>query len=273
MREGAAPPPPDSNTYVAFRPAAFTGTGAMTGAGTDGFYQTLSDAIGAAPPGTEANPDVIVLVDDAPVSGPINLISGQYIRLTSPTDTISIKRNASGFGSLITVANGATLELGGNLVIDGNRDGDAPGGGDDISANAALITVNGTLTMGGSVKLRNNNNPSTNGGGVYVNSGGTFTMSGSAVISSNTATSTATYSGGGGVYSTGTTLNPSYFFKTGGTIYGGGGSGTNNASDGPVLYIKSGGSISSRSNTLAPTHIGVLTVDGTNSSIGGMFGT
>ncbi|GHV07498.1 hypothetical protein FACS189485_17940 [Spirochaetia bacterium] len=226
FKEGTPPPaptPPPSSTYVAFRPAAFTG------ARDDGYYISLSAAVIAATTGTNgndpANPDTIILIADDSINSTstITIPANKHIRLTS-SDPQTITRDGNGFGSLITVAATGSLELGGNLVIDGGA-ANTP----SLTATAALITVNGTLKMGGSVTLRNNNNTSGRivsaggvsitggpdatgsgagtglggygdysdyggyGGGVYVN-GGTFTMSGGS-ISGNHVTITFTLNG------------------------------------------------------------------------------
>ncbi|GHT52609.1 hypothetical protein FACS1894106_1690 [Spirochaetia bacterium] len=216
FKEGTPPPaptPPTGSPYVAFRPAAFTG------AGDDGYYTSLSAAVIAATTGTNgndpANPDVIILIADDSIGSTITIPVNKHIRLT-PSTPWTITRAANGFGgSLFTVADDGSLELGGDLVIDGGA-ANTP----SLTATAALITVNGTLKMGGSVTLRNNNNTSGSiannssasisggsdvtgsgggtgsggyGGGVYVN-GGTFTMSGGS-ISGNHVTITFTLNG------------------------------------------------------------------------------
>jgi hypothetical protein len=111
-----------------------------------------------------------------------------------------------GTGSLLSIGNGITLILDGNLTLAGTN-----------SNTASFVTVasGGTLIMNKGAKITGNNNryvssssSSGDGGGVYVN-GGTFTMSGGE-ISGNTAN----YYGGGVYVGSGT------FTMSGGEISG-----------------------------------------------------
>ncbi|GHV61111.1 hypothetical protein AGMMS49587_04400 [Spirochaetia bacterium] len=244
VHEGTAPPPP-SGTYVAYRPAGNGGAG--------DFYPTLAAAVNEAA-GTAANPDAIILINneniDNSITHPVITISGgKHIRLTSSTNK-AINRAASSFGSLITVDATASLELGGFLIIDG----DSTSG---CTATAALITVNGTLKLGGSVVLQYNYNSDQDGGGVYVD-GGTFTMSDNAKISNNytaykgggvfiETTSTFTMSGsaeisnneaasnGGGVSVYGDGDSPRFTMSDSAQIS------DNTATDGGGVYVYNGG--------------------------------
>ncbi|GHV60320.1 hypothetical protein AGMMS49587_01250 [Spirochaetia bacterium] len=169
---------------------------------TKTFFTTLQGAV-AASNGTAANPDTIILCEDIDIinATKVTIGSGQHVKLIAG-GTARINRGASNFGSLITVASGGSLELGGDLAltIDGKKDF-------PYTATAALITVQGTLIMSSNaVTLRDNNN-SGDGGGVYVG-GGTFTMSGGS-ITGNTAEF------GGGVFVTGSLAE---FTMSGGSI-------------------------------------------------------
>jgi hypothetical protein len=123
---------------------------------------------------------------------------------------ITFKGNSSNNSSLIVVDSG-TLILENGAVITGNK-GTAQYGGGVYLDNGGSFTMNGgvisdnkaqygggvllnggTLTIGGSAKIINNE-ATESGGGVSVGSGGSFTMTGEAVISGNTAKA------GGGVY-------------------------------------------------------------------------
>jgi hypothetical protein len=100
-----------------------------------------------------------------------------------------------GNGSITPSANGNIIFIGsGQTVI-----------AKDISLqgrnnNTSVIRVErgGTFRMEGNARVTENNNTSSNGGGVFVN-GGTFIMQDSATITRNTNNS-GSYGGGGGVY-------------------------------------------------------------------------
>ncbi|GHV02467.1 hypothetical protein FACS189485_02910 [Spirochaetia bacterium] len=217
-------PPATGGPYVAYRAAAI--------APDNGFYTSIQGAVGAATNGTEANPDTIILIANEDINSTthpvINILANKHIRLTSSTNK-AINRGAGVNGSLITVIATGSLELAGNLVIDGGA-ANTP----SLPATAALITVSGKLKMGGSVTLKDNNNAGGNGGGVAVN-GGTFEMSGGS-ITGNTATN------GGGVYVDGGYVDGGY---VGGTFTMSGTAAStkiigNQATNGGGVYVYNG---------------------------------
>jgi len=183
-------------------------------------------------------------------------------------------------GYLFLVTNGITLELGNNIILNGNGS-DLPviyveEGGAFIMNNGSTITGNfdsavssyGTFTMNGGTINGNkantmyllnaggvniyggtftmndgiirNNIANTTGGGVFID-GGTFIMNGG-TISGNKAI--GTFSNGGGVF---LTINGS-FIKTGGTI-----DDTNEADIGKVAYAAATNGNKYRETTAGPT--------------------
>ncbi|MDR2738270.1 MAG: hypothetical protein LBB68_00325 [Treponema sp.] len=198
-------------------------------------YTSLKAAIDAAPTGSAGSPDTIILLKnislpEAPLAPGYSIT--KHIRLiSSGMNTITRERSFIS-GSLFTVGSGASLTLEGSpnaLVVDGNYAASVP-----VSANAALITVDGgTLNMRDGVVLRNNRNTATNGGGVCVIDGGSFTLSGTAEITGNN-----TANNGGGVYVSGT---GSRFDMRGGTI-GGSGTAKNTAANGGGVLVSNGAS-------------------------------
>jgi parallel beta-helix repeat protein len=194
-------------------------------------YESLKDAIAAAPSGSASSPDEIILLKtiELPESGTTGYVIDKHIKLVSSSGTNAIERkNTFTNDSLFTVSSGASLTLDGSpnaLVIDG----------DNVSANAALITVDGgTLNMYDGVTLKNNKNTSAYyGGGVRITSGGSFIMNGG-TISGNTANSN-----GGGVYVSG---SGSRFEMQGGTIGGSGTGEKNTAVNGGGVMVSGGAS-------------------------------
>jgi hypothetical protein len=209
---------------------------------TGDVYGSLTNAINAAT-GTASAPDTITLLADVTITGTstVTIPREKHIKLIAGDTARTIRRGESGFGSLITVASGGSLELGGTvgLIIDGGSAATPP-----ITATEALIRVEGNLTMSdSSVTLKNNNNvtndtdPTTNGGGVCVFNGD-VTMNGGTITGNTAATD------GGGVYVFGSNAE---FIMSGGSIFwntadGGGGGvyvfGSN------AEFTMSGGSIS-----------------------------
>jgi hypothetical protein len=186
-------------------------------------YATLQEAIDAA-----AVTDTITLLKDVSMTsaaGTVTIPSGKTITLIAGTGGHTIRRGASGFGSLITVA--GSLELGGvnDLILDG-------GESNRYTATAALIIVSGTLSMSNTVTLKNNDNTSdVYGGGVMIDTGGTFTMNGG-TITGNTA------GAGGGVYTLST------FTMSGGNITGNAAQSGGGVVVGGGIFTMSGGTIS-----------------------------
>jgi hypothetical protein len=170
------------------------------------YYASLADAIAAAT-GTQANPAVILLMDDIDVSASIAVDNGKHIKIIpageSDGDTVTIKRGSGNTSRLFNVGGGASLTLAGNgsaqLVLDGESQ--------SPSENGSLVYVpGGSLVMEERVTLQNNV-VARDGGGVYIESG-TFTMNGG-LIQNNSAI------GGGGVY---VAQNGSVFNFLGGEI-------------------------------------------------------
>jgi hypothetical protein len=174
-------------------------------------YTSLVAAI-AASTGTAESPTVISLMSNIDVTASIAVASGKHIEINSAGgadgDTVSINRNSSFSGSLFTVADNASLTLASSdstqLLLDGAGS----------QAAAALVTVNGTLTMNDGVTLINSNNTTGNGGGVYVAENAAFTMDGGS-IKGNTTVNTA-QGDGGGVY----VAEDAAFTMSGGEIIG-----------------------------------------------------
>ncbi|GHT91683.1 hypothetical protein FACS1894140_2650 [Spirochaetia bacterium] len=162
----------------------------LTSTGT--FYTTLQDAVNASSgTATEANPDTIVLCANIRIiaaADTVTIPSGKHVKLIAGDAARTIIREANGLGSLITVNNGGSLELGGDaaLTIDGNAG--------SYTTNDFLIAVSGgALNMSSdSVILRNNRNTYSSGSGVSVD-GGMFTMSGGSITGN-----AVTVAGGGG---------------------------------------------------------------------------
>jgi uncharacterized repeat protein (TIGR02543 family) len=113
--------------------------------------------------------------------------------------TVSLNEN----GSLFTVGSGVTLTLGNNVTLLGRSNN---------TASLVKVETGGTLEMNIGSKITGNTFSSGSGGGVYVD--GTFIMSGG-TISGNAASSSSTYSYGGGVYA-----GNGMFIMSGGTISG-----------------------------------------------------
>jgi hypothetical protein len=237
---GAPVTPSDSGGAYSFvMPAAevtvtaeFVATGSHAARRGVTLYESLKAAIDAAPALSANSPDEITLLQSITLpegAETAGYVINKHIRLASGgAGGNAVTRNSGFTGSLFTVDSGASLVLDGSpnaLVIDGNN----------LSANAALIAVNGgTLNMYDGVTLCNNRNTSVfNGGGVRVVNGGSFTMNGGA-ISGNTTDST----NGGGVYVNG---SDSLFEMKSGTI-GGSGSAENTAANGGGVMVSSGAS-------------------------------
>jgi uncharacterized repeat protein (TIGR02543 family) len=125
--------------------------------------------------------------------------------------TITLSAN----GSMFSVNSGVTLILDENITLVGRS-----------SNNASLVSVSGgNLIMNDGSKITGNtyssNSYSTDGGGVYINSG-TFTMNGGEITGNTVSCTSSSYSGhGGGVY-----INSGTFNMYSGTISG------NTSSDG-----------------------------------------
>jgi uncharacterized repeat protein (TIGR02543 family) len=157
-------------------------------------------------------------------------------------------------GSLFTVNNGVTLTLGNNVTLQGRSDN---------SASLVYVNNGGALTMESGSKMNGNTSSSSNGGGVFVDSG-VFTMNGGE-ISGNSA---SYYHSGGGVY-----ISNGTFTLSGGEISGNSASGTNSSSEGGGVYISngvftmSGGAVSGNS-AVALTHYDAV---GTTSYGGGVY--
>jgi hypothetical protein len=202
-------------------------------------YTTLANAVAASTGTSAASPDTITILKDVTMSGPADTVTihpDTFVTLTVPPGVSrTIKRGASGFGSLVTVNAGASLALEGNgtgtLTLEGNN-------GAGMSASAALVSTSGDLELKPGAFIQNNDNNMSIGGGVVL-SDGTFTMTGGA-ISGNQASGISIGMGGGVYMNGGTAIAMSggiisgntadtmgggvfangAFTMTGGTVYG-----------------------------------------------------
>jgi hypothetical protein len=150
---------------------------------------------------------------------------GKNVSITIEGDAAERIVSLSAAGSLFIVANGITLALGSNAILQRRSDN-----------TASLINVNsgGTLVMNTGSKI--SGNTSSYGGGVYVGSDNNtiFTMDGGA-ISGNSATSR-----GGGVFAD----NNRTFTMNGGVISG------NSGTRGGGVYIDTNGVFVKQSNSI-----------------------
>jgi hypothetical protein len=160
---------------------------------------------------------------------------------------------------LFIVPNGITLELGNNIILNGNG-ADSPviyvddkatfimNNGSTITGNSdSAVNSEGTFIMNGGTITGNNANDRWYGAGGVNIYGGTFTMN-EGIIKNNTG-----YVAGGGVY-----VHDGSFIKTGGTI-----DNTNVADFGKVAYVANG--YKRRETSAGPT-------DNLDSSIAGSAG-
>jgi hypothetical protein len=199
-------------------------------------YTTLKAAVDAVSgSGTLEAPEEIALLRDIRIgstAAACTVSTGKHIKIIPTGASRNINRTANGFGSLITVASGASLTLEGaggyTLIFDGGK-GSVPA----LTANRALITVTGTLVVNAGVTLRNNNNTTTatSGGGVNVSGSGTFTMNGGE-ISGNTGYN------GGGVYVTGT--NSTFTMQAEAKISGNSATGGSEGRGGGGVFLSGG---------------------------------
>jgi hypothetical protein len=225
------------------------------------YFETLEKAFDEADTGDAT----ITVLRNASVESGIT-VTGTVTLVAEVGIAKTISRGDSFRGSLFTVSGtGASLTLdAGNslgLALDGGKD-------NNITADAALVTVsNGKLAMGDGVTLQNNNNTDGFGGcgGVYVDGNGAFTMSGGKIsgnaVSDNgdgggvcvTGNSTFTMSGGeisgntAGYDSGGVRVDGGTFNMTGGMVSG------NSASynDGGGVMVTSGGSFVMKGGTIS----------------------
>jgi hypothetical protein len=198
-------------------------------------YATLKDAVNAA-----ATTDTITLLAAITLSDTISIPIGKHITLVPDGAPRSVKRGATGFGSLFTVPNGASLTLEGNgdytLSIHGGWDNSV----NSIQATEALVRVTGgALTMNHNAVIQNNennNSNNSNGGGVYVGSGGRFNMNGGNISGNSANDGGGVYVGSGGRFNMygGSTISGNSASGDGGGVYvGNGGSFTRN---GGIIY-------------------------------------
>ncbi|GHV30656.1 hypothetical protein AGMMS4952_17990 [Spirochaetia bacterium] len=225
-------------------------------AGTKYFYDNLRDAIDASTGTSAANPDTITLLDDIPVTASITIGNTKHVKLEAAGNRTIQWNSVSTNDSVIIVESGGSLELtgtsGNTLTIDGNN-----------MACETLINLEGTLTMGDYVTLKDSKSNSNIGGAVFVWGGNAvFTMSGGSItgntsetgggvrifggsfimkggsITANQATGGANI--GGGVYVDGDNGSKhSSFTMEGGTI-GGSEADKNSAGSGGGVYVKHG---------------------------------
>jgi hypothetical protein len=187
-------------------------------------YGTLSEAVAAAALGTlgtlATNPDVITILQDITTSATMGngnsgiTIDGKHIKLIPASGSNKmIKRWSGNTGSLFTVNSGSSLTLerngaSGELIVDGGALWDIP---DDpetrtnsgLTASAALVTVNGSLTMNTGAMVQNNKvAPGDDwehlkGGGVQVDGTGALFVMNGGIIKNNSISDTYASEGGG----------------------------------------------------------------------------
>jgi hypothetical protein len=169
------------------------------------------------------------------------IIQGDTIvrTITNNEKTFTGKYQRDEGGSLFVIPDGITLEIGKNIVLNGNNINNpvifVKGNGTFIMNDNSKITDSsgggvenyGSFTMNGGII--SNNKTYSMGGGVSVK-GGTFDMKGG-TISGNIANNPDYITYGGGVY----VDSGSSFIKTGGTI-----DNTNSADYGKVAYVENG---------------------------------
>jgi hypothetical protein len=159
-------------------------------------YATLKAAIESAESGDTVKvlKDISIDSEDSAI-----VVAGKELTIQAAgEDAKTIKRGGDFKGSLFTVESGKLSLSAGHslgLVIDGGKL-------ENMTAEAALITVRDELTMSGGVTLQNNDNAASgasgepSGGAVFVD-GGAFTMSGG-LISGNKAGDPLNDNGNGG---------------------------------------------------------------------------
>jgi hypothetical protein len=175
----------------------------------DGWAVFTSAAIQTAITALGSGETLVLPAGTYDMEAPTVEVSNNITITTKPGAAVILMRNSAFYDDMIKVtAGGLTLQAGtdgGSLTLDGN--------GALVTATGSLVRVeSGDLTMEDGVTLQNNQT-TTEGGGVYFN-GTTFTMD-SGIISGNTAASTGTTGNGGGVYVAG-----GEFKLNGGTISG-----------------------------------------------------
>jgi hypothetical protein len=202
----------------------------------------ISDAVGSLsdpPVGVVAGGTIVLPGGIYDMTAPVT-VGADIIITTEPGAEVTLKRNVSFIGDMITVSGPdgkMTLRAagGGSLTLDGNST--------EVVAAGSLVMVEGggELTMESGVTLRNNRTSGIGGGGgVYVGDNSTFTMSGGK-ISGNIAT---VANGGGVLIDIGGT-----FTMSGGEISGNHATGSSSSGggvyvmDGAVSFTKTGNSI------------------------------
>jgi hypothetical protein len=213
--------------------------------------------------GTESVPAVVNIVADVvELASTVSITNGNHITLTVMDDweVTTIKRKSSFKDSMFSVESGGSLVLdagNGSLTLDGGKD-------DNITAEAALVKVDGgTLTMGGNVTLQNNNRSSTDtsstGGGVYLTNNGTFNMSGGKISSNTARWGGGVYIGGSGIFNMSGGIISGNTASQGGGVYQGGGAFTmsggskiNGNADSPPNTASTGAAYARSSGTKPP---------------------
>ena len=192
-------------------------------------------------------------------------VSGKKIIIQGDNVSRSIFNMSSDYSGIFTVMNGTTLELGNNIILNGNNNSDiivsVLSGGTLIMNNGSTICgghyrgviSNGTFIMNGGIIRDNNYKQFTSysdGGGVIIN-GGTFTMNNGVISDNNTNTNGSGVNVESGTFfmNGGSIINNSAVHNGGGVNVGSVGSfiknggiidDTNTAEKGKVAYVESG---------------------------------
>ncbi len=206
------------------------GTKTTDGDGTQASpYNKIESAMAAAAAATE-DECVIWIMGTLTVSGTVtwDFLDTQY-------DNVILKRHENYTGLLVDVTSAGSLTLKG-VVMDGNKE--------NITAEEPMIQVTGTLYYQEDTWLRNNENGSSDGGGISIESGASFEMSGGSISGNSTVGS------GGGIYT------EASIQMTGGSIQKNETTGSNPSNGGGIyvdrdleLYIE-GGEISENKATV-----------------------
>ncbi|GHV91362.1 hypothetical protein AGMMS50268_18650 [Spirochaetia bacterium] len=165
-------------------------------------YNSLKEALDAAPVGSTGNIDEIILVQSIVLpegTETAGYTIDKYIRIKAESGSVIIQRKSGFTGSLFQVNTNAALYLGAaasgggeELVIDGQKN--------TVTAQGPLVNVSGgRLDIGYGAVLQNNRNAgyAVTGGAVYINSG-TINISGG-TIRDNISGAVGGNSVGGGI--------------------------------------------------------------------------
>jgi hypothetical protein len=214
-------------------------------------YDTLKTAI----EGSQGTATVYIIQGTINLTETISIPDGKHITLTVMDGLkATVNRANSSFQGSFFNVQGTNA----SLVLDaGGENGSLTLDGNNLSVGSPLVEVSGgKLTMDKRVTLKNNENNSSDSGGVWVFDGGTFTMNGGE-ISGNTVSGSGNTHGGGVFISDG-----SMFTMNGGTISGNTASGS--AAHGGGVFISDGSVFTMNGGTISGN-----TASGSSSGNGG----